>query len=212
MPSPTTVLPCNLGRNAKGVSLFYLSGEDSKPKMLSDDWGFWALIALTVAAAALGSSRYRAFVACIRRAALRGNLVDPGPGRRLVVEPGGFASDLSWLSLLLGAWVLVSPWIWGYDDVEGAVATDVITGAAVIALTFVGLVLPSVSALNVVAGLWLVVAPWLVGYGSKGGPVGLSDTVSGVAIAALAIAGLAAAANRIAPGTAGPIGRVRPRD
>jgi hypothetical protein len=194
---------------ASGV---YLSGDDLKPKMLSNDWWFWALIALIAVAAALGSSRYRAFAAGVRRAALRRNLIDPGPGQRLDVEAGGFASDLSWLSLLLGAWVVASPWIWGYDDTSGAIATDVITGAAVLAITLIGLAFPSFLALNVLAGLWLVVAPWLVGYGDDGGAVGLSDTICGLAISTLAIAGLAASAKRVAPGTQGPIGRIQTRD
>jgi hypothetical protein len=177
--------------------------------MLSNDWWFWALIALIAAAGALGSARYRAFAAGARRYALERNLIDPGPGRQLDVEAGGFASDLSWISLVLGAWVVASPWIWGYEDASGAIATDAITGSAVLALTLVGLVLPSVMALNVGAGLWLIVAPWFVGYGNEGGPVGLSDTVAGIALAGLAIAGLAAATKRVAPGGTGPIGRLR---
>jgi hypothetical protein len=177
--------------------------------MLSDDWWFWALIAVIAGAAGLGSARYRIAAAGARRFALRHNMVDPGPGQRLEVEARGFASDLSWLSLLLGAWVVISPWIWGYADVGGAIATDAITGAAVLAITLVGLVFPSVLALNVCAGLWLVVAPWFVGYGNEGGPVGLSDTLAGLAISALAIAGLTTAAKRVAPGTTGPIGRIR---
>src|SRR5438445_24085 len=118
------------------------------------------------AAAGFASPRYRAAAAAARSLALRRGLVDPGPGRRLVVDTGGFWSDLSWLSLLLGVWVALGPWVWGYESVGGAVATDAITGAAVVIFTLAGIVFPSISALNVGAGLWLVVAPWLVGYGS----------------------------------------------
>jgi SPW repeat len=179
--------------------------------MLSDDWLFWALFAAIVVAAALGSGRYRALAAAARRLAVRRGLVDPGAGRHVDTGPGGFASDLSWISILLGIWVILSPWIWGYDEVEGAVATDVITGSIVVAVTLIGIVLPSVSALNVLAGTWLVLAPWLVGYGSHDGPVGLSDALAGVAIAALAVAALTSATRRIGPATGGPIGRVRRR-
>jgi hypothetical protein len=59
------------------------------------------------------------------------------------------------------------------------------------------------------AGLWLVVAPWIVGYGDEGGPVGLSDTLAGVMIAALGIAALTSATRRIASGAPMPVGRVR---
>jgi hypothetical protein len=178
--------------------------------MLSDDWWFWMLVALVLAGAVLGSARYRRLAAALRARSVERALVDPGPGRRLVAEAGGFWSDLTWVSILLGVWVVLSPWIWGYDDVSGSVATDVLTGCAVVAVAAIGTVLPSVLALNVLAGLWLVTAPWLVGYGSEGGPVGLSDTIAGVAIASFAIADLAAASRRIAPGESGPIGRARP--
>src|SRR4029453_16905690 len=129
--------------------------------------------------------------------------------RHIDTRAGGFWSDLSWISLLLGAWVAASPWIWGYDDVDGAVATDVATGGAVIVLTLAGIVLPPLNALTVLAGTWLVLAPWIVGYGDENGPVGLSDVAAGVAIAALGIAALASAARRVAPGARMPIGRIR---
>jgi SPW repeat-containing protein len=177
--------------------------------LLSDDWWFWAVTALVLAGAALGSPRYRALTAAARRFSLRRGLVEAGAGRHVVADPGGFWSDLSWLSILLGVWVVAGPWIWGYADVDGAATTDVVTGGAVVTLTLVAVVLPSISALNVVAGLWLVTAPWLVGYGDEGGPVGLSDTLAGLVVAMLAIAALAAAGRRIAPGESGPIGRVR---
>jgi hypothetical protein len=177
--------------------------------VLADDWWFWALVAAVVGAAALMSPRYRAATAAARRRALERRLVEAGAGRRVDTRPGGFWSDLSWLSLLLGAWVAASPWIWGYDDVAGAVPADVVTGGAVVALTLASIAFPSLAALSVLAGLWLVTAPWLIGYGDHDGPVGLSDVLAGLAIAALAIADLASAARRVVPGQAMPAGRVR---
>ena len=133
-------------------------------------------------------------------------------GRALDPVPGGFWSDVSWLAFPAGAWVVLSPWIWGYDDVAGAVATDVVTGSAVIAIALAGVFLPGLSALNVLAGLWLVTAPWLVGYGNDDGPVGLSDVVTGLVIAGVAIATLSAASQAVGSG-GGPraIGRIRTR-
>jgi SPW repeat len=177
--------------------------------VLADHWWFWALIGLVLGIAALGSGRYRVFAAAARRQALERRLVEAGPGIRVEARPGGFWSDVSWLSLLLGGWVAASPWVWGYDDVHGAVTADVVTGTLVIVLTLAGIVLPPLNALTVLAGLWLVLAPWMVGYGNHGGPVGLSDVIAGVMIAALGVAALAAASRRIAPGAQMPIGRVR---
>jgi hypothetical protein len=176
--------------------------------VLADDWWFWALVAVVVGVAALASRRYRAAASAVRRRALDRRLIVAGAGRRVDTRPGGFRSDLSWLSILLGAWVAASPWIWRYDEVSGAVATDVVTGGAVVALTLASIAFPSLGALSVLAGLWLVTAPWLVGYGDHDGPVGLSDVLAGAAIAGLAIAGLAAAAKRVVPGEPMPAGRV----
>jgi hypothetical protein len=178
--------------------------------MLADKWWFWVLAGGVMGAAALGSGRYRRLAARARRLAFERRLVEAGPAHRVDPRPGGFWSDLTWVSLLLGAWVMASPWIWGYDDVDGAVTTDVVTGAVVVALTIAGIAIPPLNALTVLAGLWLVLAPWLVGYGSEGGPVGLSDALAGVVIAALGVASLAAAAKRIAPGATMPVGRIRP--
>ena len=136
----------------------YLETGDAKPKIpgtatvgavLADKWWFWALTGALVAAAVLWSGRYRALAARIRAVALERRLVEPGAGGRIDTRAGGFTSDLSWLSLLLGAWVAASPWIWGYDDVAGAVAADLVTGGAVIVLTLLGIVFPPLNALTV---------------------------------------------------------------
>jgi hypothetical protein len=177
--------------------------------VLADHWWFWALIGLVLGIAVLGSGRYRVFASGARQRALERGLVEAGPGRRVEARTGGFWSDLSWLSLLLGGWVGAAPWVWGYDGVQGAVTADVVTGTVVIVLTLAGIVLPPLNALPVLAGLWLVLAPWVVGYGDHGGPVGLSDVVAGVMIAALGVAALAAASRRIVPGAQMPIGRVQ---
>jgi SPW repeat len=179
--------------------------------VLAAHWWFWVLAGLVAGGAAVASGRYRALAAAVRRAALERRLVEPPPGRRIDTGVGGFASDLSWLLVLLGAWVALSPWIWGYADVSGAPVTDLVTGVAVTALGIAGIVFPSLNALLVLGGLWLVTAPWLVGYGSEGGPIGLSDTLAGVAIAALALAALTAAGRRVAAEPTMPVGRVRRR-
>jgi hypothetical protein len=177
--------------------------------VLADDWWFWILTGAVVCASAIASGRYRSLAAGIRRRALERRLVEGGPTYRVETRAEGFWSELSWISLLLGAWVAASPWIWGYDDAHGAVPADLAAGAAVVAVTLAGIVFPSLHALGTVAGLWLVLSPWVVGYGDEGGPVGISDGVAGAMISALGVAALATAARRIAPGPPMPVGRVR---
>jgi hypothetical protein len=177
--------------------------------VLADDWWFWLLTGGVVGVTALASGRLREINSSIRRLALERRLVEAGSGRHVDTRAGGFWSDLSWLSVLVGAWVVASPWIWGYEDVDGAIATDVVTGGAVIGLTLAGIVYPSLNAFSLLAGIWLVVAPWVVGYGSEDGLVGLSDVIAGVAISALGVAALTSASRRIVPGESMPVGRVR---
>jgi hypothetical protein len=194
----------------------YLGAARPKPpalrygrRVLADDWWFWAVAGAVLGFSAGVSGRLRGWSASLRRAALERGLVEAGPGRHLDLRVRGFWSDLWWLSVLLGAWVVVSPWIWGYENVAGAIAADAVTGGAVIGISLGGIVFPSLNALSVLAGTWLLVAPWVVGYGDEGGPVGLSDAFAGLAIAALGVAALTSAARRVAPGAPMPIGRVR---
>jgi SPW repeat-containing protein len=178
---------------------------------LADDWWFWALAAAVLLGAAVFSGRYRAVAARARTAALRRGLVELPRGRTLDRGPRGFWSDLSWLALAAGLWVVLGPWTWGYHDVSEAITTDVASGAAVIVLTLTATVFPALWALNLLAGLWLVTAPWLVGYGDANGPVGLSDSIAGIVVCAVAIASLAASERALRPGEGGAIGRIRPR-
>jgi hypothetical protein len=133
---------------------------------------------------------------------------DEGAGMTVDGGPGGRWSE-PWLpGVAVGLWVCAGPWVWGYDDVEGAIATDVLTGAAIAVVFLAGIPFPALLSLNVLAGLWLVTAPWLVGFGTAGGPVGLSDTVAGVVTCALALRGLSAATRRLRVARPGPVGRM----
>lgn len=179
------------------------------PAQLADDWWFWGLVVASLITAVALSGRYRALTDRLRAAAVRRGIVALPAGHALDTRAGGFWSDLSWLALMAGGWVVASPWIWGYQDADGAIATDVVTGSIVIALTLAAIVFPALWALQLFAGTWLVIAPWLVGYGDANGPVGLSDTIAGIVICVVAISSLAASQRALRPGQPGAIGRVR---
>jgi hypothetical protein len=176
--------------------------------MLADDWWFWALTATAVAATVACEPAWRRAGAALRARALRGHLVEAAPGTAVDPEPGGPWSE-PWLpGLLLGVWVCASPWIWGYDDADGAIATDVITGTAMALVSVLGIAFPALLALNVLAGLWLAIAPWLVGYGRDGDATGLSDTLAGILVAGLALRGMTAASRRLRAAQPGAVGRI----
>ena len=180
--------------------------------MLAEHWWFWTAVGALAAAIVATEPRWRAAAAAVRAAALGRRLVADGAG--LTFERGGEGrwSEPSLPAFFLGVWVCASPWIWGYDDVDGAIAADVITGAAIAAVSLASVVFPALLALNVLAGLWLTTAPWLVGFGTDSGAVGLSDSLAGIATSALALAGMTAATRRLRAAEPGPIGRVPRRD
>jgi hypothetical protein len=175
----------------------------------ANEWEFWALVTVILLAAFALNSRYRVLTARARRQAVSRGLVALPSGQALDRAPRSFSADLSWLALLAGVWVMLAPWIWGYHDADGAITTDVVTGALVVALTLAAIVLPGLWTLNVLAGLWLVVAPWIVGYGDANGPVGLSDTIAGIVICAVSIASLVTSERAVRPGQGNAIGRIR---
>jgi hypothetical protein len=175
---------------------------------LAAEWWFWVLAGALGAVTLALAPRHAEFVARVRRLAVRRGLVSLPPGRVLPASPQGALRDPSWLAYPIGVWVMASPWIWGYDDVDGAVLCDVVTGGAVLALALAAIVFPALWSLQILAGLWLMVAPWLVGFGDEGGPVGLSDSLAGALLCAVAIASLSAAERRLRSGPSA-IGRLR---
>src|SRR5436309_838300 len=122
--------------------------------MLSDEWWFWALAALTGAILLALGGRYRHLAHGVRRSAVRRGLVSLPPGQELRPLAGGPLGDLSWLAYPAAAWTIAAPWIWGYDGSDDAIVTDVVTGAVVIAVALAAVVWPALWALDALAGLW----------------------------------------------------------
>jgi hypothetical protein len=174
---------------------------------LAAHWWFWVLAGALAACSLSLARRYPALVLRARRMALRRGLVTVGAGQALRA-PSSAGHDPSWLVFPIALWLAASPWIWGYDGEPGAIASDLVTAAAVLLLGLAAIVFPALWALETLAGTWLVVAPWLVGFGDANGPVGLSDVACGVLLVAVAIAALVAAERQLARGS-GAIGRLR---
>jgi len=180
--------------------------------MAAEQWWFWAAVGALAVAIVATEPRWRATAAAVRAAAVGRRLVAEGAGRTIERSSEGRWSE-PWLpAFFMGIWVCASPWIWGYDDVDGAIAADVVTGVAIAVVSLAGVVFPALLALNVLAGLWLATAPWLVGFGTASGPVGLSDSLAGIATCALALRGMTAATRRVRSAEPGPIGRVPRRE
>ena len=78
----------------------------------------------------------------------------------------GSARASSWINLALGAWVLVSPWVLGFSEVNRPTWNAVVTGVgiAVVAAAAVSGRDPSVAWVNMILGAWLFISPWGLTY------------------------------------------------
>jgi hypothetical protein len=76
---------------------------------------------------------------------------------------------LSWLAFLAGLWLIVSPFILGYSDLQSATTNDVVVGVVVAALALITVIWGRATAswlLWIVAlvGIWEIAAPFILRY------------------------------------------------
>lgn len=94
-----------------------------------------------------------------------------------------------WINVILGAWVVASPWILGFAAGESfAAPTAWILGAAIIVFAGIAVYMHKAweEALNIILGICLVASPWALGFADQMTPttnaviVGLLVTAFGV--------------------------------
>jgi hypothetical protein len=90
----------------------------------------------------------------------------------------------SGVNVVAGLWLIIAPFVLGYDQIQAALWNDVLVGIVVAGLAVARLarplMSPSLSWINAVLGLWLILAPFVLGYGgavevealATAGPVG----------------------------------------
>ncbi|HEX8987505.1 MAG TPA: SPW repeat protein [Rhodocyclaceae bacterium] len=92
------------------------------------------------------------------------------------------------LNILLGLWLIASPWALGYANVPRAPADAVIIGAVIAVLA--ALELFQVAAWEewaaVVLGIWMVISPWVLKF-SFSAAATANAVIFGIVIAALAL-------------------------
>ena len=100
----------------------------------------------------------------------------PGPAdpdERGYGQPGGTppaaqAGVASGLNLLLGMWIVISPWVLGYSQAPDAVWNAVVVGTAIAILALIRTASPlqfeGLSWVNFVLGGWLIVSPLVLSY------------------------------------------------
>ena len=73
-----------------------------------------------------------------------------------------------WSSWILGIWLVLSPWMFFYDQETRAMENAVVIGAIILIAEVVELSIfrDWEEWINVAAGAWLVVSPWVLGVAS----------------------------------------------
>jgi len=92
------------------------------------------------------------------------------------------------VNVVLGAWLVLSPWAMGYAGEAAAMANAIVIGVALIAAALGAIFVPRAweEWTEGVLGLWLIVSPWVLGFTAMNG-ARLTAVVTGIAIAALAL-------------------------
>ena len=92
------------------------------------------------------------------------------------------------VNLVLGAWLVLSPWALRFQADAPAMANAVVIGLALIAVALGALVAPREweEWVESALGLWLIASPWLLGFSDE--PTAMRNAVlSGSVIVALAL-------------------------
>jgi uncharacterized membrane protein HdeD (DUF308 family) len=91
------------------------------------------------------------------------------------------------VNLMLGAWLFLSPWIFGFVSTTAASWNAWLSGIVIAGLAIAALVAFAEwqEWVNLIAGIWAIVSPWLVGF-SANATAAWVHVVVGVIVAAIA--------------------------
>lgn len=73
------------------------------------------------------------------------------------------------LNALIGAWMVLSPWVLGFQHQMAPTASGVVVGLALIAASLGAVFAPRAweEWTEAVLGLWMVISPWVLGFSSQ---------------------------------------------
>jgi hypothetical protein len=92
------------------------------------------------------------------------------------------------VNAVIGLWLIVSPWVLGFQGETAAVANAVVIGIALIAAALGAMLVPRAweEWTEFGLGLWLIVSPWIVGFATHA-DARLNAVIVGVLTAVLAL-------------------------
>jgi hypothetical protein len=94
-----------------------------------------------------------------------------------------------WTNVLLGSWLVVSPWQMGYTLNETATTNACGLGAVLIVFNLISvcrLVDEGQEIFNILLGFWLICSPYVLGFAADKGPA-VNALAGGVIIVTLAV-------------------------
>lgn len=92
------------------------------------------------------------------------------------------------VNILLGVWVVSSPWVVGFQDIPAAMANAAGVGMALIATALGAIFMPRAweEWTEGALGVWMIASPWLLGFSAHSGAL-MSMLLTGAAVMALAL-------------------------
>lgn len=92
------------------------------------------------------------------------------------------------VNAVLGAWLVLSPWILGFSGERTAMANAVIIGAALIAVSVGAAIVPRAweEWVEAILGLWMAASPWLLKFSAQQAAT-TAAFLTGLVILALAL-------------------------
>jgi heme/copper-type cytochrome/quinol oxidase subunit 3 len=92
------------------------------------------------------------------------------------------------INIVIGIWLIASPWVIGYADYTAAMANSVAVGALLAAAALGAIFLPRAweEWTEVALGLWMILSPWLLGFAAAGAATA-NAVVCGLVVIALAL-------------------------
>lgn len=114
-----------------------------------------------------------------------------------VLRHRGQVITASGLDVLAGIWLIISPFVLGFQDIRNATSNDVIFGIIIVILAairfFGAYAVSSLSWIVALIGLWILVSPWVLAYFVNGTPL-WNNIITGIVIIVLACWGAIATA------------------
>src|SRR5262249_19115749 len=103
------------------------------------------------------------------------------------------AKTASGINIVLGIWLIVAPFLFGYAGIPTALWNDIFVGLIVLAAACIRITdvetMFDLGWVNFIAGIWLLVAPWAFSYAIYLSPL-WNDLILGILVLVVAASGM----------------------